>query len=193
MQELVKIQTSLNAPKTQKNEFGNYMYRSCEDILEAVKKLLLDTACTLTLSDDIVSIADRIYIKATATLRNSKGETEQVTAFARESLNKKGQDEAQITGSCSSYARKYALCGLFAIDDNKDPDATNTHGKEEAEPAEKAEEMTLEKAIDAAKNAKTLDAITAVWHKYSDKFGDTAEFKRLVATKGAALRNGGKK
>lgn len=126
-QKLSEIQNKLKAPKNQRNEFGGYNYRSCEDILEAVKPLLGD-AC-LTVSDDIVLIGDRFYIKATAKL-SLGGETIENSAFAREPLAKKGMDEAQITGATSSYARKYALNGLFAIDDNKDADATNTHGKE---------------------------------------------------------------
>lgn len=200
MKELVMIQSKLNAPKSQKNVSLGYNYRSCEDILEAVKKLLLETACTLTLSDDIVDIADRVYIKATATIRNANGEVEKVTAYAREPLSKKGQDEAQITGATSSYARKYALCGLLAIDDNKDPDATNTHGKEvpvsgrqeEAPaPVQQTAEPTVQDAIAEAEKAKTIDALTTIWYKYSVKFGDVPEFKRIVATKGTAMRKGG--
>lgn len=119
--KLVAIQTSLKAPKGQRNNFGNYNYRNCEDILEALKPLLKEHNCTVNLSDDIVMIGNRIYIKATVTLSDGKGEL-QSTAFAREADSKKGMDEAQITGSASSYARKYALNGLFAIDDTKDAD-----------------------------------------------------------------------
>ncbi len=123
MKELVQIQTSLSAPKDKRNKFANYDYRSAEDILGAVKPLLKETGCTLTLTDDIVLIGDRYYIKATATLLNGAGEKEVTTGYAREAEVKKGSDDAQITGACSSYARKYALCGLFAIDDSKaDPD-----------------------------------------------------------------------
>ena len=126
LSEMVLIQSRLNAPKNQKNSFGGYMYRSCEDILEAVKPLLKETNCTLTITDDISQVADRIYVKATATLKTPSGEVFTTSAFAREPLSKKGADESQITGAASSYARKYALNGLFCIDDNKDTDATNT-------------------------------------------------------------------
>lgn len=132
--EMVLIQTKLNAPKNQRNTFGNYNYRSCEDILEAVKPLLKETNCTLTITDEVVQVADRIYVKATATLKTPSGEVFTTSAFAREPLSKKGADESQITGAASSYARKYALNGLFCIDDNKDADATNTgdNGKNSA-------------------------------------------------------------
>lgn len=127
MEILNKIQKELKAPKGQKNTFGNYNYRSCEDILEAVKPLLGDA--TLTLTDDVVMLGDRFYVKATATLRNGDA-TVEVSAFARESLDKKGMDSAQITGAASSYARKYALNGLFCIDDTKDADTQDNTQKE---------------------------------------------------------------
>lgn len=120
MKILNKIQKELKAPKGQRNSFGNYNYRSCEDIVEAVKPLL--GKATLTIADEIIHIGDRYYVKATATL--SEGEKSiSVSAFARESEDKKGMDSAQITGATSSYARKYALNGLFAIDDTKDADS----------------------------------------------------------------------
>lgn len=117
--ELNRIQKSLKAPKGQWNSFSNFYYRSCEDILEAVKPLLNDL--TLTLSDDIVNYGDRYYVKATVTLSNGN-DFITTSALAREALDKKGMDDAQITGAASSYARKYALNGLFAIDDEKDAD-----------------------------------------------------------------------
>jgi len=129
---LNKVQTELKAPKTQENKFGGYKYRSCEDILEALKELeAKHSFCTL-LSDEIMLVANRIYVKATAKFVCEKGEIS-VSAYAREAETKKGMDEAQITGSASSYARKYALNGLFAIDDTKDADATNTHADEPKE------------------------------------------------------------
>ena len=125
------IQSELKAPKGQTNKFGGYSYRSAEDILEAVKPLLNKYNCFLTVSDEIVEVGGRVYVKATATVNESHSDPIAVTtAFAREAEVKKGMDEAQITGSASSYARKYALNGLFAIDDTKDPDATNKHGKD---------------------------------------------------------------
>ena len=123
-----KIQSELKAPKGQINKFGNYKYRSCEDILEAVKPLLGDFA--ITVNDEVVLIGDRFYIKATATITDGENKISN-SAFARESLTKKGMDDAQVTGSASSYARKYALNGLLCIDDTKDSDATNEHGKNE--------------------------------------------------------------
>lgn len=113
MKELNTIQSLLKAPKDQYNKFGNYKYRNCEDILEAVKPLLFSQSCTLTISDEIVMIGTRYYVRATATIKNANGETETATAYAREDESKKGMDASQITGSTSSYARKYALNGLF--------------------------------------------------------------------------------
>ena len=119
MSKLTEIQKKLKAPKSNYNSFGKYNYRSCEDILEAVKPLLGDN--TLILSDEVVQIGDRIYVKATAVFRDGATET-RVSAFAREAESKKGMDESQVTGTASSYARKYALNGLFLIDDTKDAD-----------------------------------------------------------------------
>ncbi len=125
--KLKEIQKKLKSPKNQKNTFGGYKYRSCEDILEAVKPLLYENDCTLTINDEIVPIIDNVYVKATATLTDCEsGEVATATAYAREQETAKGMSDPQITGSCSSYARKYALNGLFCIDDTKDADATNT-------------------------------------------------------------------
>lgn len=129
MKELITIQSTLKAPKGQYNSFGKYKYRSCEDIQEAVKPLLAEQGCFLTISDDIISLDGRFYVKATATLTNSEGQVISVTAFARESETKTGMDASQITGSASSYARKYALNGLFAIDDTKDADTMDNRTK----------------------------------------------------------------
>lgn len=125
MKELIAIQSELKAPKSQFNKFGGYKYRKAEDILEAVKPLLNKQKCTLTITDDIVMVGNRIYVKATATIKNEKGEGETSTGWAREEETKKGMDASQITGASSSYARKYALNGLLAIDDNQDSDTTN--------------------------------------------------------------------
>lgn len=124
-EKLVVIQSSLRAPKNQYNSFGKYNYRSLEDISEAVKPLLSQVKAALTISDEPVIIGDRIYIKAVAILTNAEEPTQTVvnTAYARESLTKKGMDDSQITGATSSYARKYCLNGLFCIDDNKDADS----------------------------------------------------------------------
>ena len=129
--KLFNIQQKLNAPKNQRNNFGNYNYRSCEDILEAVKPLLSENKCVLKLSDEIIYTGERYHVKAIATLTDIEtGEKESANGWAREEESKKGMDGSQITGASSSYARKYALNGLFCIDDNKDSDSTNTHGKD---------------------------------------------------------------
>lgn len=130
-----EIQQTLKSPKDSRNEFGKYNYRTCSAILEAVKPLL--GPATLIISDELVLIGERYYIKATATYTNKdEGETFTATAYAREPLDKKGMDEAQITGASSTYARKAALSGLFAIDDSSnDPDATNTHGQASNKPS----------------------------------------------------------
>jgi len=123
-EKLTKIQTELKAPKNQFNSFGKYKYRNLEDICEAVKPLLKQENVSLKISDEIIMLGDRYYVKATAILAdNEKDDTLTVTAFARESLTKKGMDDSQITGAASSYARKYCLNGLFLIDDTKDADA----------------------------------------------------------------------
>nr|DAT53992.1 MAG TPA: ERF superfamily protein [Caudoviricetes sp.] len=133
-EKLLNIQSQLKAPKSQYNNFGKYSYRSCEDILEGLKPLLKENKATLTINDEIVQIGDRYYVRAIATLWIEEGDSISATAYAREDETKKGMDLAQITGSTSSYARKYALNGLFAIDDTKDSDATNMHGKEGQQP-----------------------------------------------------------
>lgn len=127
LQKLLAIQMELKAPKSQYNSFGKYKYRNCEDILEAVKPLYAKNNAVLTVSDEIENIHERYYVKATATLHDAESEEKiSVTARAREEEDKKGMDGSQVTGASSSYARKYALNGLFAIDDTKDSDTTNT-------------------------------------------------------------------
>ena len=144
METLAKLQSLIKAPKGQFNAFGKYKYRSCEDIVEAVKPIINKAGYHLTLSDEVVEAGGRVYIKATATLSNGTN-TYQSTSFAREEETKKGMDAAQITGSASSYARKYALNGLFAIDDTKDSDATNKHEIEDV-PTE-GEKQILRKLV----------------------------------------------
>lgn len=125
---LDKIQNSLKAPKNRRNSFGNYNYRSCEDIVEAVKPLAAEHNAYLILTDEVVEVGTRVFVKATAKLLDGTTAYE-ANGWAEIAPEKKGMDVAQITGAASSYARKYALDGLFAIDDTQDPDATNTHGK----------------------------------------------------------------
>jgi hypothetical protein len=144
MEKLIKIQTELKAPKNQRNNFGNYNYRSAEDILEALKPLLKENGCLLYLTDSIECVGGRNYVKATVTFIEGE-KTLSVNGFAREEETKKGMDGSQITGAASSYARKYALNGLFLIDDNKDSDYTNTHDK-----GQKTEEKAQPKAAPTA-------------------------------------------
>lgn len=144
MKELIAIQSELKAPKSQFNKFGGYKYRKAEDILEAVKPLLAKQKCTLIITDDVVLIGNRIYVKATATIKNEKGECETTNGWAREEETKKGMDGSQITGASSSYARKYALNGLFAIDDNADSDTTNDGQNQEAQQQTQTQQPTTQ-------------------------------------------------
>lgn len=193
--ELVYIQSRLKAPKNQRNNFGGYNYRSCEDIMEAVKPLLKEVNCTLTVSDDIVQVSDRIYVKATATLRTPSGEQFTNSAFAREPLSKKGQDESQVTGAASSYARKYALNGLFCIDDTKDADALNIN-KEYTAPAQPAPQMAqasqgaLEEAFRQMQNATDIDQLRAVWNANQQLQRDAQFSGAMTARKDQILKNG---
>lgn len=134
---LQKVQTELKAPKGQFNKFGNYKYRSCEDILEAVKPILAKYSATITLKDDIENIGNRFYVKSTATITKDGVVLAEVTAFAREPEEKKGMDSSQITGTASSYARKYALNGLLLIDDTKDEDSNELHEEKTAKEEQK--------------------------------------------------------
>lgn len=149
--KLLKIQIELKAPKNQYNSFGEYRYRSCEDILEAVKPLLKETNSVLLLSDEITEVGERIYVKATATLKDEK-DSISVSAFAREVEEKKKLDGSQLTGVASSYARKYALNGLFCIDDTKDAD-TNEYVQKtsQAKATAKKEPTYRERVIEFAK------------------------------------------
>ena len=145
-ENLAAIQSALKAPKSQFNSFGGYHYRNAEDILEAVKPLLAQQGCVLTCTDEIVLIGERYYVKASATLCNKEGQIVQTTAYAREEESKKGMDGSQVTGASSSYARKYALNGLFCIDDTKDSDTTNT-GDQKPQPEKKP---ATKKKVEAA-------------------------------------------
>lgn len=152
-EKLLYIQQSLKASKSQYNKFGDFHYRSCEDIQEAVKPLLAEVKAVLLVGDEIVQIGSRFYIKATAAIRDAESEeTISNTAYARESEEKPKMDAAQVTGSCSSYARKYALNGLFCIDDAKDPDSQSG----QAEPG-KGQQDTRKKAGTAAGRVSAAD------------------------------------
>lgn len=160
-QKLIKVQSELKAPKGQKNTFGNYNYRSAEDILEAVKPLLSEQGLLMTITDIIEQIGERYYIQAKVILTDGE-DTVEVTGYARESLNKKGMDDSQITGTASSYARKYAMNGLFLIDDTKDSDS-NENRTERENRAKKADvEAEREKQAKIAKlNAQYERALKA--------------------------------
>ena len=141
-QKLAYVQSKLKTPKGQYNSFGKYHYRSCEDILEGLKPLLQEVGATLRITDTIEHIGDRYYVKATVIFEDATSSLE-VTAYAREEESRKGMDGSQVTGSSSSYARKYALNGMFCIDDTKDADATN-EGEAPKKAAPKPPEMDTE-------------------------------------------------
>jgi len=180
MKELIDIQSELKAPKNQYNSFGKYKFRSCEDILEAVKPLCKKHEVELTITDDIIVIpaqeksaikndkkdiigydesGARVYVKATVTIKNSTGESLNVSAFARESFNKSGMDSSQITGAASSYARKYALNGLFLIDDNKDSDKTNDKKPAQKKVIKKLTNEQFNGCVKSLKDGKSMDWI----------------------------------
>ncbi len=165
MKALLKIQNEIKAPKNQFNTFGKYKYRSCEDIMEAAKPVLNKYECLLTISDEIIDVGGRIYVKATAVI--SDGNTQVHTiAYAREAETKKGMDDAQITGSASSYARKYALAGLFLLDDTKDPDATNDENKKEEKKKAWLDKESVMRRLEMCKSEETL---MAIWAETKDK------------------------
>ena len=170
MQQLIKIQTELKAPKNQFNSFGKYKYRSCEDILEALKPLLLKYECSLKISDEIKEVGSIIFVESTATLFFTDGSAHtKVTAQAGIDPNRKGMDIAQAFGASSSYARKYALSGLFLLDDSKDADTTNTHGHSE---------ISKTDLINLAKKLPDDKAIAAI--KAINEAKDTSELERIA-------------
>lgn len=191
--KLIEIQSKLKAPKSQYNSFGKYSYRSCEDILEAVKPLLKAQNCVLTISDEVKVIGDRFYVEAITTLYDAdSGEIITTSALAREDKEKKGMDGSQITGASSSYARKYALNGLFLIDDTKDADFSNQQPKEKKPdnrpvieppppPAQKC--MTCGRTIEAGGGMTSAEVATARMNKYG---------LALCNKCAEAKRNGGK-
>ena len=198
---LSEIQTKLHAPKGQTNKFGGYKYRSCEDIVEAVKPHLAQHGYALTLSDEMVAVGDRIYVKATARLCRENGETVAETyGWAREAENKKGMDDSQLTGSCSSYARKYALNGLLAIDDTKDADTNEQAAQVNKAPTKRIDRevkqqyvIQMREALDSLDGMALRqlgdelkdddDMMSAVWGEFNSK--QKAAIKSLIhETKG---------
>lgn len=171
------VQGALRAPKGQWNGFGKYAYRSCEDILEAVKPLLTQHGLVLTIGDAVEQVGDRIYIRATATLTDGERSLSN-SALAREPLDKKGMDASQVTGMASSYARKYALNGLLCIDDAKDADTMdNRQGapRQSAAPA-----ATVEQAVAEAAAAASPQELTACWERWRDAFGQDPAFVKAI-------------
>lgn len=205
MKRLIEIQQELKAPKNQRNSFGGYNFRSCEDILEAVKPLLKKHNLALIINDEVTSIdggfdlkeqtekkakhiitSNRVYIKATATLYDNEGKViAQTSALAREEETKTGMDASQLTGATSSYARKYALNGLFAIDDNKDSDTTNTHGKNLTQT--ESNDIDIIEGLKAADNIKNLEAYK---QKYQSEVTNIDNFKKAYFKKLAELNKG---
>jgi hypothetical protein len=192
IKKLNEVQKKLNAPKGQFNSFGKYHYRSCEDILMAVKPLL--DGLVLTVNDDIVMVANRIYVKATATI--SDGETSiSTSAFAREAEDKKGMDSAQVTGSTSSYARKYALNGLLLIDDNKDSDHDTEQGKQNQQPAkQKLTDSAIADFLTTINESDSMDALKKAFqiaYRAAEHVSDTssqAAFEKAKDTRKTYLQ-----
>lgn len=189
MKDFIAIQTELKAPKGQYNSFGKYSYRSCEDIFMALKPLEEKYQAFVYCSDELVMIGERYYVKATATIVTKGGFTLSTTAYAREEQDKKGMDGSQITGASSSYARKYALNALFLIDDVKDSDATNDHGKGSTNGAPKSNDkpannqvasstpVDLTKVTKELNDCKTYEEMVVIWNK-NISLQSSEEFKR---------------
>lgn len=184
MESLINIQNELKAPKGNYNSFGKYRYRSCEDILEAVKPLCNKHHAVLTLSDTVECIGQRYYIKATAKLSDGK-DTVEVTAYAREAESKKGMDDSQITGTASSYARKYALNGLFCIDDTKDADTDEYAQKQKAEDNKPITDKQVDELVSLCDAAHRDVAKMCTYYSVEDLFGLTVsqyeDAKRLLS------------
>ena len=177
---LIYIQSNLKAPKSQYNSFGKYKYRKAEDILEALKPHLKATNCFLTITDEIVSVGDRIYVRAIATIIRANGEHIETAAYAREADTKSGMDAAQVTGAASSYARKYALNGLFCIDDTADPDVTNTHNSDDA----------VKEAIAYINTLTTSEQMKSAWEYYAPYYGEDKTFNTAFVKRQNEIQNG---
>ena len=180
---LQRIQSELKAPKGQYNDFGKYAYRSCEDIVEALKPILAKYKAVVILSDEMVEVGGRVYVKATATFK-TENEVVSVSAYAREPVAMKGMNESQITGAASSYARKYALNGLFCIDDTKDADTMDnrqvatTKVQTNVSKAPVADKLIVSRV----KKCKTQAELNALWHKIQAELGDSFQDVQQVYT-----------
>lgn len=187
---LVNIQHELKAPKNQRNSFGGYNYRSSEDILEAVKPILFKYGVAIIIEDEIVAVGNRIYVKATAKLKNGQDIIGQAIAYAREPETKKGMDEAQITGATSSYARKYALNGLFAIDDTKDADTMDNRNLPEKKPVQQIEKPNyFEEYKKNILDANSLEKVDALANDARKCCKEQAWTKEQIAELGNVINN----
>ena len=185
---ILDIQQNLNAPKNLYNKFGGYAYRSCESILVALKPLLAKHKAIIFFKERTVEQNGWHYIEATACLRaEGKEEVFTTTGYAREDETKKGMDASQITGSASSYARKYALNAMFAIDDVKDSDATNTHGKEDKAPAPTSA-PTLEEFTKKVNSLNSYPKLLEYWNSLSSEVRESEEYKKIINARNAEVK-----
>ena len=190
LEKFLKIQNELKAPKNLYNKFGKFNYRSAESILEAVKPICFKYDCLLTISDEIVLVGDRIYVKATATLIDTQtNDTISTIAYAREDAEKKGMDGAQLTGATSSYARKYALNGLFCIDDTKDPDTDEFQAQKKAKTSTQKEEISVDAIRVEIEQTTTKKDLQLVWNKFKERtdIPEYEELKRMISEKNRSL------
>lgn len=185
---ILDIQQNLNAPKNLYNKFGGYSYRSCESILVALKPLLAKHKAIIYFTERTVEQNGWHYIEATACLRaEGKEEVFKTTGYAREDESRKGMDASQITGSASSYARKYALNAMFAIDDVKDSDATNTHGKEATAPAPTSA-PTLEEFTKKVNSLNSYPKLLEYWNSLSSEVRESEEYKKVINARNAEVK-----
>lgn len=188
--ELIEIQKELKAPKDNFNNFGKYKYRSCEDILEKAKPKLEEKQCYVTLSDDVLLVGDRFYIKSKATLyRKDNTVIAETIGLAREEQDKKGMDSSQITGSASSYARKYALCGLFAIDDTKDADTDNNSAVETVNNSLLPDFSQVADSLCKAKSLAELNEISSIVKDMSVKDTEKEKLRKIYSERKNMLTN----
>lgn len=180
---VAKLQEELKAPKDMYNSFGKYKYRNAEGIMEAVKPLLVKYGLTLNVSDSIELVGERYYVKATATLYDTETATTLIsTAYAREPIDKKGMDDSQITGTASSYARKYALNGLLLLDDTKDADTDEYHNQTENKSANEEKQFNEQVNAELKENATEAQkkAITAICSKHNVNLPDLLAHNKIT-------------
>ena len=187
-EKMMKIQTTLKAPKNLRNSFGGYMYRNAEGILEAVKPLLEEQKLAMYITDDVIAVGDRVYVKATVKVQDIETEASVVTtALAREALNKKGMDDSQITGTASSYARKYALNGIFLLDDTKDADTDENQKERKAIRGMKISKIKQDTLLSLCDEmAFDINKILASYHHKSISEITEGEYQYIVANKDKA-------